>query len=222
MDFSRELFSGFNIIVYNMLMPSRNTIKIDIPNSYYHIYARGASKGEIFLEASDYYAFLEFLRRYLSHEIIKDGSGVPYAKLYDDIELLSYCLMSNHFHLLVYQINEGAMPRLMRGIMTSYSRYFNKKYRRSGSLFESRYKASRISNDTYLTHITRYIHLNPKQWRDYPYSSLKYYAHSHTVDWINEKRILDLFSSRSEYLSFVSDYEAIKESLSLIRHELAE
>lgn len=203
-------------------MPSRNVLKIDLPDSYYHIYARGASRQEIFREPADYYVFLELFRRYLSPEEIKDSAGIPYAKLNEDIELLCYCLMPNHFHLLVYQVNDRAMQRLMRGVMTAYSRYFNKKYNRSGGLFESRYKASRISSDEYLMHITRYIHLNPKQWRDYTYSSLNLYIKQNDTDWLHEQRILDLFSSRSAYLEFVQDYEAVKESLALIKSELAD
>lgn len=81
-------------------MPSRNVLKVDIPDSYYHIYARGASRQEIFREAADYYVFLELFRRYLSPEEIKDSAGIPYTKLHNDIELLCYCLMPNHFHLL--------------------------------------------------------------------------------------------------------------------------
>ena len=69
--------------------------------------------------------------------------------------------MPNHIHLLVYQHQPQAMAQFMRSVLTSYSRYFNKRYKRSGSLFESRYKASLISDDAYLEHISRYIHLNP-------------------------------------------------------------
>lgn len=202
-------------------MPSRNVLKVDIPDSYYHIYARGASRHEIFREAADYYVFLELFRRYLSPEEIKDSAGIAYTKLHDDIELLCYCLMPNHFHLLAYQINEHAMQRLMRGVMTAYSRYFNKKYDRSGGLFESRYKASRISSDEYLMHITRYIHLNPKQWRNYPYSSLDLYVKANDTDWLREYRIIELYESRASYLEFVEDYEAVKESLAMIKTELA-
>ena len=72
-------------------MPSRNVLKIDVQESYYHIYARGASRQDIFLEPADYYIFLELFRRYLSPEEIRDSSGIPYAKLGDDIELLCYC-----------------------------------------------------------------------------------------------------------------------------------
>lgn len=204
-----------------MFMPSRNVLKIDIADSYYHVYARGASRQEIFLESADYYMFLSLFRRYLSAEDVKDSAGISYAKLYDDIQLLSYCLMPNHFHLLLYQVNEGAMQRLMRGVMTAYSRYFNKKYDRSGGLFETRYKASRISSDTYLMHITRYIHLNPKEWREYPYSSLRFYLQAHDEDWVDEQPIVALFPSRESYGDFVAEYEGIKDTLEQIKHELA-
>ena len=204
-----------------MFMPSRNVLKIDIADSYYHVYARGASRQEIFLESADYYMFLSLFRRYLSAEDVKDSAGMSYAKLYDDIQLLSYCLMPNHFHLLLYQANEGAMQRLMRGVMTAYSRYFNKKYDRSGGLFETRYKASRISSDTYLMHITRYIHLNPKEWREYPYSSLRFYLQAHDEDWVDEQPIVALFPSRESYGDFVAKYEGIKDTLEQIKHELA-
>lgn len=202
-------------------MPSRNVLKVDIPQSFYHIYARGASRQSIFREPSDHFVFIELFRRYLSDEEIKDSAGIPYVKLDDDIELLCYCLMSNHFYLLVYQIHEHAMQRLMRGVMTAYSRYFNKKYQRSGSLFESRYKASLVSNDTYLMHISRYIHLNPRQWQTYPYSSLKNYMAECDDDWLREGRILELFTNHQAYTEFISDYESVKESLELIKHDLA-
>ena len=205
------------------MMVSRNTVKVDIPDSYYHIYARGASRQPIFLDEQDYRVFLSLLERYLSPHEIRDAAGMPYDKLIDDISLLCYCLMRNHFHLLVYQVHEHTMTRLMRGVMTSYSRYFNKKYQRSGSLFESRYKASRISSDEYLLHISRYIHLNPKQWRDYPHSSLVYYIGGGPApDWLQPERIQDLFSDAATYEEFLADYEAVKDSLKRVKHELAD
>lgn len=203
-------------------MPSRNVLKIDVPDSYYHVYARGASRQPIFLKDEDFTYFLSLFRRYLSEENITNAVGIAYEKLFDDIEVLAYCLMGNHFHLLIYQKRAGAMQRLMRGIMTGYSRYFNKKYDRSGGLFESRYKASRVSNDNYLMHISRYIHLNPDKWRSYPYSSLDSYRNeSPPSDWVRPKRILALFSSPNAYLEFVADYKDIRDELEAVKHELA-
>ena len=130
--------------------------------------------------------------------------------------------MPNHFHLLVYQHQPGALASLMRSLMTSYSRYFNSRYKRSGSLFESRYRAALVADDSYLEHITRYIHLNPKQWRDYEYSSLPYYLQQVEVSWIQPKRITNLFSSPAEYLRFMEDYEENKKMLDILKHELAD
>jgi len=202
-------------------MPGRNIIKHDIADSYQHVYARGHSKHKIFIDEQDYIVFLNLLDRYLSPEEVKDPYGVPYPNFFNKVELLAYCLMPNHIHLLVYVRQPGAMGKCMRSIMTSYSRYFNKKYSRSGSLFESRYKASMISDRAYLEHITRYIHLNPKHWRHYEYSSLPYYLQQDSVSWLNPKRVLEMFSGPVEYLEFVSNYAEQKKLREILKQELA-
>ncbi len=202
-------------------MPSRNVLKIDIPSAYYHVYARGNNRMLIYQDKEDYTVFLNLFKRYLSKQPVANPYGEEYPHLYGKLELLTYCLMSNHFHLLLYQEQEGTMTQLMRGIMTTYSRYFNKKYNRSGPLFETRYKAALITNDVYLQHISRYIHLNPKQWQTYPYSSLHFYLDKQKADWVKPKRILDLFDSKAEYSAFIADYEDHKKALKDIKHELA-
>ena len=196
-------------------MPSRNVLKIDVAEQYYHVYARGASRQNIFLEPVDYEVYLKLFRRYLSSEEIRDSAGIPYTKLHESIELLCYCLMPNHFHLLVYQIDEGAMQRLMRGVMTAYSRYFNKKYQRSGSLFESRYKASLITSDTYLFHVSRYIHLTQKHGAIIP--TLRYViTHTHIVKTGYTKSGLSIFLKTEQ--SIWSSLQTMKpQKLSSIR-----
>jgi len=211
-------YSGYIIL----LMPSRNVLKLDIADSYYHVYARGASRSNIFIDSQDYANFLSLFKRYLSPAQQHDRVGVPYPHLFGKIELLCYCLMPNHFHLLLYQAEEQSMQKLMRGVMTSYSRYFNKKYERSGPLFETRYKASHIYNQSYLEHITRYIHLNPKDWKDYKYSSLGFYLNRQSAAWLQPDKILGMFKDAEEYFVFVSDYEAHKRMLEEIKHDLAE
>lgn len=202
-------------------MPSRNVLKDDLPEAYYHVYFRGANKAKIFKEPADYEKFLQLFARYLSLREIKNSAGVSFPNYAQKIELLSFCLMPNHVHMLVYQHTQSTMTELMRSLLTSYSMYFNKKYKRSGPLFESRYKASHITNDAYLQHITRYIHLNPKHWREYEYSSLPYFLHQVTDEWIMPKRITELFSSPAEYLQFVEDYEEAKEMIDILKLELA-
>jgi REP element-mobilizing transposase RayT len=202
-------------------MPGRNIIKQDVADSFQHVYARGHSKHKIFLDEQDYITFLNLLERYLSAEEARDPYGVPYPNFFNKVELLAFCLMPNHIHMLIYVRQTGAMGRFMRSVMTSYSRYFNKKYKRTGPLFESRYKASMISDESYLEHISRYIHLNPKQWRDYEYSSLPYYLQQDEVSWIRPKRILDMFIEPGEYLQFVSNYVEQKKLMDILKQELA-
>ncbi len=203
-------------------MPSRNVIKQDVAGRYYHIYARGVDKRQIFSVPKDYTVFLSLLKRYLSKEPAKDRDGIIYPHLHGKLEILSYCLMPNHFHLFIYQDEVKAMQKLMRGVMTSYSKYFNKRYNRRGPLFESRYKAVLVSNQSYLEHISRYIHLNPKDWQNYPYSSLPYLLGELSAEWIVSGKVSDLFSSKKEYINFLKDYQGHKRMLGEIKSDLAD
>lgn len=202
-------------------MPSRNVVKQDSAESFYHVYARGGSKQPIYLDPSDYAFFTKLFARYLSEEPTSSRLGGPYPHFRGRLELLAYCQMPNHFHLLIYQNEAGAMAAFMRGLLTSYSRYFNTKYNHSGALFESRYKASRVQTASYLDHISRYIHLNPRYYKRYPYSSYQAFAGGEVPEWLQPERVLTMFKSRSEYIDFVSDYEAHKAMLDEIKHELA-
>jgi putative transposase len=203
-------------------MPSRNVIKQDVAESFYHVYARGSNKQRIFRDQADFVKFLRLFDRYLSLQEYKNVLGQSFPNYYNRIELVCFCLMPNHFHLLIYQRQAGAMTEFMRSVLTSYSMYFNKKYKRTGPLFESRYKASLISEDNYLEHVTRYIHLNPREWRQYEYSSLPYYLHQITDDWIRPERITSRFETPEQYLNFVEDYAEAKEMLDILKHELAD
>ena len=114
------------------------------------------------------------------------------------------------------------MTKLMHGLMTSYSRYFNLKYKRTGSLFENRYKASLIDDQEYLEHITRYIHLNPRYWKRYPYSSLSFYLRLPAPEWLHPQDILEMFTDSGQYLRFLEDYEEQKRLLEEIKEQLAD
>lgn len=110
----------------------------------------------------------------------------------------------------------------MRGLGSAYTRYFNVKYNRVGSLFQGVYKASQISSDSYLMHITRYIHLNPKDYLRYEYSSLPYYLGQKQGDWLKPKAILAMFdNSPVEYKKFLADYEEQKQIWDELKYELA-
>ncbi|MBI2588985.1 transposase [Candidatus Saccharibacteria bacterium] len=203
-------------------MPAKNRIKIYVPEAFYHVYNRGLDKQLIFIDNTDYSVFLSLFKRYLANETVKDPSRRTYEKLANEVELLAYCLIPNHFHLLIYQIDSMGMPKLVQRVLTSYSMYFNKKYKRTGPLFQDTYRASQISSDEYLQHVSRYIHLNPKNWRHWDFSSLRYYQGSQKADWINVSRVLRIFRNNKEYLEFVADYEDYKRSIDEIKYELAD
>ncbi len=201
-------------------MPSRNRIKAYAPDSYYHIYNRGVEKRQIFLDDQDYAVFLSLLKRYLSGEDYKDHLGRVYEDLSAEVELLAFCLMPNHFHLLLYQSTEQGMTRLLRRAMTSYSMYFNRKYKRVGTLFQDRFKASRITENEYLQHISRYMHLNPKDYKTWEFSSLSYYFDHKKAKWLKPDKILGMFTP-GEYKKFMTDYEDHKKVMDELKYELA-
>ena len=148
---------------------------------------------------------------------------MAYPKYDLQVELLCYCLMNNHFHLLVYAGEQPEMlTTFMRSVMTAYSMYFNKRHKRQGTLFQGVYKASRITNDTYLQHISRYIHLNPRTFRTYKFSSLRYYVDP--IDspvWLKPDRIVEMFRG-SSYIKFVEDYVVQHKMLEELYSELAD
>ena len=204
-------------------MPSKNTIKIYASNGYYHVYNRGVEKRTIFVDDQDYKVFLSFLKWYLT-EHPKEAiiPGIPMRRrkitLFNQIELLAYCLMPNHFHFLVHQHTAGAMKEFMQSLSTGYALYFNKKYQRVGSLFQGPYKAAMVDQDSYLLHLSRYIHLNPMdiegvKVHEWPYSSYGEYLGQRNTRWIHKDFILSLFGSALSrapgdmlsYQSFVED-----------------
>jgi putative transposase len=203
-------------------MPGRNIVKQYGSEQYYHVYSRGVAKQPVFLDDQDYLKFLSLFKRYLSFQPERNPDHGYYPHYGNRLRLLAYCLMPNHFHLLIYQVDESAMREFMKALLASYGMYFNKKYRRVGPIFQSRYRASLINKDSYLDHISRYIHLNPVNWQQYPYSSLSYFMDQARAEWIYPNLILDLFPSRTQYLEFINDYESYKEMIEELRWELAD
>jgi hypothetical protein len=130
--------------------------------------------------------------------------------------------MPNHFHLLLLNKESSGMELLMRSLTTAYSMYYNKKYKHSGHVFQGIYKASMIDSDSYIQHISRYILLNPKGYKEYAYSSYKSVAEDWNVEWLDTKELLSTFEgTKQEYLDFIADYSDYKDSLEDIELELA-
>lgn len=212
-------------------MPSRNTIKIYVSDGVYHIYNRGVEKRNIFFDKDDYTVFLYYLKSFLlppqhpSHKKLPTSIRREFFNfdLYKRIKLLAYCLMSNHFHLMLKQLDETAMTELMRRLANAYVKYFNKKYKRIGPLFQGRYQAILIDKESYFLHLTRYIHRNPleilkkstpEELIKYSYSSYPDYLGKRQTPWIHKKEILEYFKSAQQddlkgfksYQDFIVNY----------------
>lgn len=202
-------------------MPVRNTIRFDIEEGFYHVYNRGVDKQIIFRDSSDKDFLLSLFARYLAPKPVTDRYRHTFKSFRGKLEINSFCLMDNHYHLLCYQKEYGTLKEFMQAVSNSYIRYFNKKYERRGPLFESRYKASLIETEPYLVHISRYIHLNPKKWQYFTYSSLPAYLKNTSYPWLSSNRILKIFEGE-DYLAFMKDYESHKRMLEALKYQLAD
>jgi len=198
-------------------MPSRGIVKQYISGGCYHVYNRGVEKRRIFLDDQDYRVFLHLLKYYISNNKktkehpLKSLTGFsptrirPINPIGKKVELLCYCLMPNHFHLLIKQQDEDAIVKLLRRLFTTYVIYFNRRYDRVGTLFQGPYKAVLVGEDGHLLHLTRYIHQNPTLTKgflnEYPYSSYAYYLGERKSDWLNTETVLSFFKgSKKEEL----------------------
>jgi putative transposase len=206
-------------------MPSLNSRKEYRENSFYHIYNRGVEKRCIFQDEQDYAIFLHLLKYFLSpgqKDIIHPLVGLqgyqvkrprPMTTLFGKVELHAFCLMPNHFHLLIKLLAYSGMTELMQKVLTTYSIYFNKRYDRVGHLFQDRYKAALVDSGDYLIYVSKYIHENPLDLPDmtrpglvnYSYSSYGYYLKEKHAEWIKTDYILGFFSEKQTYQEFVED-----------------
>lgn len=200
-------------------MASRNSVKIYLPNSFYHIYNRGVEKRKIFLDDQDYAVFLSYMQTYLTP---KDDDGLQKIlsshdsnladkdkalkllrlKNYsDELELVCYALMPNHYHLLIRQ-SENVINHFTNSLGTRYAMYFNRKYKRQGVLFQDVYKAVLIESEEQLLHLSRYIHLNPIKAKVASPSSLPDFLGERNTAWVKPKHVLDYFSKSHQKLDY--------------------
>ena len=130
---------------------------------FYHIYNRGVGKMDIFIDEEDYKFFISRLVESVHPEFSRDLKNIPRRKLLPEksFDLIAYCLMPNHYHLLIEQMGNLSISLLISKVCTSYSMYFNKKYKRVGSLFQDIFKSVRVEDNEQLLWLSAYIHNNP-------------------------------------------------------------
>lgn len=215
-------------------MPAKNVIKEYEAGGYYHIYNRGVDKRTIFEDYKDYKTFLSYLQLYLDPPTltsdyfdlqglssqVKVSPSKVLKNYFGDIRLLAYCLMPNHFHLMIQQNSERGIDNFMRSLSTKYVRYFNTRYERVGPLFQGIYKAVKLTNEYQFVYLSKYIHRNPigtptcednpRRLGEYKFSSYGNYLHLFSQTWVNTEEIMEMFSiynKNSSYSAFVEDGE---------------
>jgi putative transposase len=203
-----------------------------VPKEYYHIYNRGNSKQTIFHDEQDYQRFINLLylsntkKNFRVNDISKDIFTFDRRERLVSIGV--YCLMPNHFHLLISQMEDGSISKFMQKLTTAYSMYYNLKYKRTGSLFEGKFKSKHLGIELYLKYIFSYIHLNiikliDKNWKKDGIKNkreavefLKNYKYSSYQDYLgitreenkilNRKSFPDYFSTRDKFKREVFDW----------------
>lgn len=197
-------------------------------NEFYHAYNRGVEKRTIFLNSSGFSRFILTLDyyRYKNPPVRFSFRNRPQIikKTKDNsllVEIVSFCLMPNHFHLLLKQVEEGGITKFMGKVLNSYTKYFNTKHHRIGSLFQGAFKAKHIESTEQLIHLSRYIHLNPlidylvKDLNTYNYSSYLEFI-SNRIGFCQKQYILSNFNNYLNYEQFVLDQEDYARSIKMI------
>ena len=211
---------------------------------HYHVYSRGVEKRKIFMNTKDYNRFVALL--YIMNQDAPFTMGNflrDKNKSLEDIftekrektlvSVLGYCLMPNHFHLILYENSEGGISKFMGKLLTAYSMYFNTKYHRTGSLFEGRFKATHADGDEHLKYLFSYIHLNPvkiidSKWRENGINDraraktyLEQYRYSSYLDYrgktreeaaiLNKSVFPEYFESQKDFEKFVDEWLSFSE-----------
>ncbi len=190
--------------------------------NYYHIFNRGNGKNDIFLEPQDYKIFLHRLSENLfpEDEKLKEQSSldIKYKRKKlpaEAFSIICYCLMPNHFHILIRQNGSVKVSKLIQKLCTGYAAYFQKKYDHVGHLFQGAFKSIHVDNESYLTWLSAYIHQNPatasivSNLSEYPYSSYPDYVGLRDDKLCYKSPILDKFKNKEEYKKFVLDTESL-------------
>ena len=188
---------------------------------YYHIYNRGINKENTFLHKNDFIRALflllffksyfpipnigrqveKFRRRLNLTDTEIELSDIEKNRL---VEICAFSIMPNHFHFLLKEVQEGGISFYMQRFEIAYTKYFNILHERSGYLFQGPFQSVHVYDNEQLLYLTAYIHKNPKEWKQYPWSSYQdFISPSRWKNLLQNEIILSQFSSKSEYKNFV-------------------
>lgn len=211
-------------------MSSKKSYKTEKGQGFFHVYNRGILSNIIFNDKEDYESFTNFLNSYLGppedrQKLHKKTfkvrgrlfKGIPHQpkNYFNKVELLAYRLTTGNFDLLVREVEAGSLENFVRSLCTRYAIYFNKKYKRTGALFEGPYKSVSIKSQQDLSNLTRYFHF------DSEFSSYREYLGKRNSPWIKSELILAYFKNNN-YKDFVEKYKPDKTTQNSIQPEMSD
>lgn len=213
-----------------------------VEGEYYHLYNRGVNKQKIFIDKRDWVRFLFCILYFQSPLVIYNlnrpvGNFVRHSVFNMDeveiiankyVELVAFCLMPNHFHLLVQEKEEGGISRYMQRVQNAYTKYSNTRYKKSGHLFQGPYQIVHIEDNEQLIYLSAYIHKNPGELKGFR-NKEDVYTWSSYQDYTKENRfpsllkpdvIIEQYESAKEYQRAVKESGA-KDLDDLVRHSVS-
>lgn len=209
-------------------------------NQHYHVFSRSIAKFTVFNNDADYLRIIDILNLYrytdfnykysrfieLESETKKDIINNLEKTSPVLVEIIAYCIMPTHIHLILKQVSENGISNFMSKILNCYTRYFNIHHKRTGPLWEGRFKNVLILTNEQLLHLTRYAHLNPtsaglvKNPEDWQFSSYHEYIKNDLTN-LSICTFDSLFDfNEKQYEKFVLDHKSYQKNLSLIKHTL--
>lgn len=218
--------------------------KICMDNVFYHVLSRGVDRRKIFMNDKDRFRFIHDLFEFNDEEPplnnnFRFSKNLPELSSSQDhnfrksksirrrkllVSIHVFCLMDNHYHLLLSVKSKGSISKFMKKLNMGYARYFNEKYKRTGALFEGRYKSIVVKDDTHFMYLPYYIHLNPldfkfKEWRNQNLKNYKEalkflnnYRWSSHLDYIGKQNFPSV-TQRDFLLDFFGGSENYRESI---------
>lgn len=221
-------------------MPS-NRKTVFANNQIYHVFNRGVERRNVFTSKRDYKRAIETIKYYqlklppykLSKFLIQNQQTLEELRAQNTdfcVEIIAYCLMPNHFHLVLKQLTDKGISKFISNFTNSYTRYFNTKNVRNGHLFQGAFKAVRVESDEQLVHLSRYVHINPvisylikvNDLVSYEYSSLSEYLGLNNQGFCNTELVMNSFSEPKDYRKYLEDQISYIRDLENITHLLLE
>ncbi len=222
---------------------STNRKIIFAENEFYHVFNCGVEKRTIFTSRYEFLRFIDLMNyyrfsnpplRYSKYITLNIEERTQYLSALEKqpqvVEIVAFCLMNNHFHFLLKQIQENGISTFISQITNGYTKYFNTKHDRSGYLFQGTFKAVHVNSDEQLLHLSRYIHLNPvmsfliklEELVNYPWSSYPSYVDASNSRMVSSQLINGFFSNKNSYSKFVLDHVDYARQLKEIKDLLLE